>query len=250
MKSALYVGNVRHRRFAPKVHNFRYSLLLFYIDLSEVDRVFRFPFLCSIKSPSLIGFNRKNYLGDPSKSIRESVSSLIQERLGKELFGPVRLLTQVSYFGVCFNPVSFYYCFDQSDTRVEYIIAEITNTPWLERHAYVFETDPGSTQDQFDFTKEFHVSPFLPMGMDYRWRFGPPKQFLNVHMENRAPGHQEVVFDATMTMSRKEFSYLRTPLVLLSFPLLTLKSIVAIYFQALVLKLKNVPFYPHPSHGD
>ncbi len=250
MKSSLYIGNIRHRRFSPKLHNFNYSLLLFFIDLDEVQKIFRFPLLCSDRGPSVIGFKRSNYIGDPSVSIRESVQTLVRQRIGKEVLGPIRLLTQVSYFGFCFNPVSFYYCFDKSDSHVEFIVAEITNTPWLERHAYVLEADAVLAAHQFDFEKNFHVSPFFPMTMDYRWNFSTPVERLNIHMENRDQGKEAVLFDATLTLKRREFGWLSTPLSLLAFPLLTIKSFIAIYIQALLLKLKGVPVYTHPSHGE
>lgn len=250
MKSALFVGDVRHRRFAPKVHQFRYSLLLFYIDLDEVDRIFRFPLICAQSGPSIIGFTRKNYLGDSSATIQESVRNLVREKLGREVSGPIRLLTQVSYFGFCFNPVSFYYCFDEADTQVEFIVAEITNTPWLERHAYVFEADKSHSSSRFEFPKAFHVSPFLPMTMDYRWSFSEPSSRISIHMENRDQGQEHLLFDATLTVKRKEFGIFRTPLALLAFPLLTIKSLIAIYFEALILKLKGVPIYNHPKPGE
>ena len=97
------------------------------------------------------------------------------------------MLTHLRYFGIGFNPVTFYYCFDAADTRVESIVAEITNTPWNERHAYVL-TDPMPEAAprvlRYRFAKEFHVSPFMPMEMDYDWRFGVPGKRLAVNMQN------------------------------------------------------------------
>ena len=100
------------------------------------------------------------------------------ERTGARPAGPIRLLTHLRYFGYSFNPVSFYYVFDATDTRVETIVAEITNTPWKERHAYVLPVAgaarAGGRAWRFSFEKQFHVSPFMPMDMRYDWRFGAP----------------------------------------------------------------------------
>jgi DUF1365 family protein len=157
------------------------------------------------------------------------------------------MLAQLRSFGHCFNPVTFYYCYDAADTRVQTVVAEITNTPWGERHAYVLPAPegqpPGSTLD-FAFGKDFHVSPFMPMDVDYHWRFGPPGSRLAVHMENTRGG--EALFDATLALTRREITGSSLAGVLLHFPFSTLRVLVAIYWQALRLKLKGVAVHDHP----
>jgi DUF1365 family protein len=157
------------------------------------------------------------------------------------------MLTQLRNYGHCFNPVTFYYCYDATGARIETVVAEITNTPWGERHSYVLPAPPGlapgDTLD-FGFGKDFHVSPFMPMDLAYHWRFSAPGRRLAVHMENHRDG--EAVFDATLALTRREITGTALAGVLLRFPFSTLRVLAAIYWQALRLKLKGVPFHDHP----
>jgi DUF1365 family protein len=240
--SGLYVGMMRHRRYSPKAHSFQYNVAFFYIDLSEVEKVFRIPFLFGQSRLGLVSFYRPDYLSETS------VRELVQERLGEKHIGPIRLLTQPRYLGFCFNPVSFYYCFDPSGERVQYIVAEITNTPWNERYSYVLRCDDSGRVKRSDFEKIFHVSPFMPMEMRYLWDFGVPGHSIGIRMENIDPQTGAKIFDATVGIKRKEITFANVATTLIQFPLLTIKNFVAIYFQALLLKIKGVPFFSHP-HG-
>ena len=248
MKSALYIGRVRHRRFEPKKHDFTYDMAYFFLDLAETDRLFRIPFLFTTRGPAVLAFRPKDYFGG-AESLDAAVRKLVLARLGKKPSGPIRVLTQLSYFGLCFNPVSIYYCYDDRDERVQFIVADVTNTPWNERHAYAVECAEGQPLD-FSMPKTFHVSPFMPMEIDYRWRLSTPTEMLAVHMENFAPSTGRLLFDATMTMKRKKLGALSIAVTLASFPLLTMKAVVAIYFEALKLKVKGLRFFPHPATGD
>ena len=137
MHSALYTGRLRHRRHAPRSHAFTYSVCMAFIDLSEIDEVFRNRWLWSARRPRLVWLRRADFLGDPALSLDEAVRSLVQERTGLRPGGAIRMLAQLRSFGASFNPVTFYYCFAPGEERVEAIVAQITNTPWGERHAYV-----------------------------------------------------------------------------------------------------------------
>jgi DUF1365 family protein len=222
---------------------------MMYIDLDELPSLFKGRWLWSADRPAPAWFRRRDYLGDPDVPLEEAVRSRVAQANGVRPQGPIRLLTHLRYFGYCFNPVSFYYCFDPSDSHVETIVAEITNTPWSERHSYVLsETMNRSDSERkkrFQFAKDFHVSPFLPMDMAYDWRFVDPGRELVVHMENTEKG--ATVFDATMHLSRQEMNGPTLAKTLAFHPLMTWKVIAAIHWQALRLWWKRAPFYIHPS---
>jgi DUF1365 family protein len=245
MHSRIYKGWVRHRRSAPQTHRFRYPLFMMYLDLAELPQLFdRVPFW-SARRPALAWFRRSDYLAPHDLTLDQAVRDLVATRLGTRPEGPIRLLTHLRYFGHCMNPVSFYYCFDRTGERLEAIVAEITNTPWRERHAYVMRVAGTPRRRQrFRMPKDFHVSPFMPMGLEYRWSFSEPGDRLLVHMQNLAAG--ESVFDATLALEAVPITRGSLLRMLASHPPMTLAVIGAIYWQALRLWLKGTPFFAHP----
>ncbi|MGD8560334.1 MAG: DUF1365 domain-containing protein [Gammaproteobacteria bacterium] len=254
MKSCIYTGQVRHRRFLPIPHEFRYRLFMMYVDLDELPRLFDKHWLWSSTRSALARFRREDHYGKPGVRLDESIRQLVQKQTGNRPRGPIRLLTHLRYFGYCFNPVSFYYCFDEADTKVETVVAEVNNTPWNEQHCYVLSENrnEGNTRNKrYRFGKDFHVSPFMEMDIDYDWRFMQPDEQLNVHMENYQAGNggNNKVFDATMVMKRRPITSWNLAKTLAQFPVMTAKVTAGIYYQAFKLWLKKVPLYTHPKHG-
>ena len=247
MHSALYQGTIRHRRFSPAAHEFSYTMFMAYLDLAEIDEAFRGRWLWSASRPALARFRRADHFGDPAVPLDESVRALVAEKTGRRPDGPVRLLAHLAYFGWCFNPVSFFYCFDKTGRRVETVVAEVSNTPWLEKHLYVLDRRASKSDGDamlFRLRKEFHVSPFMGMDQEYGWTFRDPGKWLSVHMENFERGGK--IFDATMSLGRRELTGPALALALARWPFLTLKVVGAIHWQALKLWLKRVPVFTHP----
>jgi len=248
MHSALYLGQVRHRRFAPRAHAFVYRLFMVYLDLAELDTVFRGRWLWSTRRWALARFRRSDYLGDPAVPLDQAVRDRVEQETGERPTGPIRLLTHLRYFGLSFNPVSFYYCFDAKGVRVETIVAEVTNTPWNERHVYVLadaHNEGHGDNRRHRLAKRFHVSPFIGMDIRYDWRFTHPGNALNVHMEDHQDGAK--LFDATLTLERQTISATSLAAVLVAFPFMTARVLGGIYWQALRLWLKRIPFHTHPA---
>jgi DUF1365 family protein len=218
-----------------------------YLDLSELDTVFHGRWLWSTSRPSVAWFRRSDHVGDPSVPLDESVRALVEQRTGRRPMGPIRLLTHLRYWSYIFNPVSFYYCFDISGTRLEAMVADVSNTPWAERYQYVLAV-PDSTEPRVSLNKAFHVSPFMPLDIEYDWRFTLPAEWLSVHM---ASAHQGTgVFDATLTLQRRPIGTWSLARVLVRHPAMTLVVVASIYWQAYRLWRKRTPFYHHPRHGQ
>jgi uncharacterized protein len=247
MHSGLYDGWVRHRRLHPAPHAFRQRLFMVYLDLAEIDEVFRDRWLWGTHRGALVRFRRSDYLGDPAVPLDEAVRERVARETGSRPRGPIRLLAHFAHFGYGFNPVSFYYCFERGGERVQSIVAEITNTPWGERHAYVLQAgeDDSNRMMRRRFAKNFHVSPFMPMALQYDWRFSTPARSLAVHLD--VLDQHRKVFDATLVLRRREITGATLARALVQFPAMTLRVIAGIYWQALRLHLKRVPFHAHPD---
>jgi DUF1365 family protein len=249
LASAVYEGTVRHRRHSPNPHAFSYRMAQLYVDLDELDTVFDARWLWSSHGRNLAEFRRSDYLGPTDVTLAEAVRDRIQVSTGLRPSGPIRLLTHLRYGGFVFNPVSFYYCYSPDGQQLEYIVAEITNTPWKERHAYVLtiaEAKPLGRAWHWEFDKAFHVSPFLAMQREYHWSFTAPAEDLRVHMDVLHEGERE--FDATVSLQRKPLDGASLARVLCRYPLMTAQVVTAIHWQALRLWLKRTPIHDHPKH--
>jgi DUF1365 family protein len=229
--SAIYTGTVTHARRLPRRHAFSYRMYLLYLDLDELPGL------------GVRGFSRADFLGDPSRDLASEVRDRVEAALGVRPAGPVRLLTHLRSLGYVFNPVSFYFCFDAGGERLLAVVAEITNTPWKERHAYVLPAGPDGVTVAFH--KAFHVSPFFPMEQAYAWRLDVPGERLGVEMVSREQGVE--VFRAGLALRRTAWSPAALRRAAWLQPLMAWKVHAAIYWQALRLWVKGMPFHHHPA---
>lgn len=246
VNSALYFGVVRHRRFDAVRHTFSMRLYMAYLDLDELEAAFAGRWLLSTKRWAPLRFRRADYFGPPDVPLADAVRDEVARHLGTRPDGPVRLLTNLRCLGYVQNPVSFYYCFDRAG-RLVAALAEITNTPWGERHHYVLGAGPAprrGTTLRATFAKRFHVSPFQPMEQDYVWALGAPGERLAVHMQNRSIAG--AAFDATLLLQRAPWSTRNLLRALLRHPWMTAKVALGIYVHALLLWCKKAPFHVHP----
>lgn len=262
MHSAIYQGNLRHRRFYPKLHDFSYSSTLFYIDLDELPDLFNGVLGWSFNRKNFGSFLRADFLGDPAlplkESVRNEVNALLAAGNDSSLTcpdGAVRMLTNLRIFGFCFNPVTFYYLFNAHTDKPAMILAQVNNTPWNQRHTYLIHCDKTTGKANSQFDKKFHVSPFNPLDMEYHWISSVPAESVLVHMENHsrtknAPEGVEQLschMDATLTLKRKPWSILSLQKILWLQPWTAIKVPIAIYWQAVRLFVKGVPVYTHKS---
>jgi len=220
VQAAIYEGTISHARRAVARHAFRHRIALAYVDLADVP-----PALTRAR-PGLIRFRREDYLSEAA------VRDLVERSTGARPIGPIGLLTNLRTLGRCFNPVSFFYCFDAAGDRIEAVVAEVTNTPWGERHAYVLG-DHGAR-------KALHVSPFLGMDQHYDWSASAPGDALVVRIANRERGRH--VFGATLAVRRRPM----TRATLLHQACSSLRVGLLIYAHAFTLKRNGVPLHRHP----
>ena len=260
MNSRLYAGTIGHHRHEPAINSFRYQVFMLYLDLDELETVFKSRWLWSTKRINFAWFRRADYMGSPEQPLSDAVRELVDLETGSKPPGPIRLLTNLRYLFYKSNPVSFYYCFEADGKTLHSVVAEVTNTPWGERYCYVLgqqqrvqcngehcdTLDAGNQQGEyhcFQTAKKFTVSPFMTLDMDYWFKYSLPSEHLQVVMQNRRQGKK--LFDVELSLQGYPINSANLAKQLLKIPLMTTKVTAAIYWQALKIWLKGVPFLGH-----
>lgn len=252
-------GSVRHRRMQPVSHAFEYRTGMLALDLDEWDRISQSSRLFSLERFNWLSLKRGDYFGDPQTDLQSAVADQVETATGWRPDGRIELITHPRYLGYVFNPVSFYCCYAAGDEPARgavprVIAAQITNTPWQERHLYCLEGAPvhtssaGWKSQRYRFSKRFHVSPYNPMDQAYQWVFSFRDAALRIHMN--VYRDDKKVFDATLDVERIPLTKPSVHQHIRQFPLESLKVVTGIYWHALKLKLKGAIFETHPDKLD
>lgn len=261
--SAIYVGEVTHRRFTPKAHSFRYALFMLGLDVHEMELRLKPAGLFGFSWFNPLRFVEKDYLKCEPGNLSSRIKNKVIKLGGKADIKSITMMCQVRCFGIYFSPANFYFCYDNENNCTQ-MLAEVSNTPWNERHYYLVDLLEKSVNE-----KVFHVSPFLELNTDYHWRVKAPKKLgdgdivtnsnvminiKNIIKANKGGSGDSLakskVFDATLLMRVKHFNTVEVLKAWCLFPVMTLKIVAAIYWQAMRLFLKKVPFVGHPKLKD
>jgi uncharacterized protein len=242
MESALYTGTLRHRRSSPAHHDFTVPLFMAFLDIDRLPELMRVSPFAGYNRFGWASFHERDHFGDPALSLRER---LRQDAGASGLAlpdGPIYLLTHLRYLGYVFNPISLFYCYDRRQ-RLQQVLAEVNST-FGETCNYWLPAGPGGTVSH-RCPKKMHVSPFLPMELDYQFVLPAPGGSLVAHIGTSQGPHRP--FDATLRLQREDWTAAALHRALRRFPWMTAQVMAGIHWQALRLYLKKVPVVPHPA---
>lgn len=244
MKSAIYVGEIAHQRYLPKEHRFRYPFFMWFLNLDELALLPDLGLWFSTKRWAISRMQRSDYLGDPQLSLADAVRSRMLELTGHAATGQVCGLMNMRTLGLYFSPVNFYYGFD-GDGNFTHFLAEVSNTPWNERHQYAYHV--ADSQYELWQSKAFRVSPFNPLQQQYRWSIRPPGEELGVAIV--VSDSRGEIFEARLQLARQELNRTTVRRLLLKKPIMTASIVGGIYYQALRIYLKGVPYVPYEKEA-
>ncbi len=248
IESSIYIGTLRHRRMSPKRHEFTYPLFLVFLDVDRIPELMRVSPITSYNRASIVSYRETDHFGDPSLGLRERILRDASDHGIPAPQGKIFLLTHLRYFGYNFNPVSFFYCYNPHGDFTS-VLAEVNNT-FAETHNYWLTPEceiAARSSKRYQFSKSFHVSPFMSMRQSYDWTFTAPGDRLTVQCMNFQ--HETLIFDSTLKLDRREWCARELHRAVTRYPFLTLKTIAAIHWQALRLVMKGTPVVPHPGAG-
>lgn len=239
--SGLYIGETYHERFVPKSHKFTYQIMMFWLDLDEITKLNNELSLFSQQKFNWIQYKRSDFLSQEHEDLKDEVLAKMSSLAGKPLSGKVFLLSPLRILGIYFSPVNFYYL-QNKDGNFTHLLAEVSNTPWNQRHCYLVDL---ASQDETQ--KAFHVSPYNPIDMQYKWHIRQPNEKLRLKLDCHK---QDKHFTAAIALNKVALNNATLRKSLFQFPHMTIKTLLGIYWQALKLFIKKVPIYDHPGGSE
>lgn len=242
MDSAIYSGTLMHQRFVPSNHLFSYQMKMILLNLDELDELFAESKYWVKERLGMVSFRRQDYVPDEKETVKEAVLSTIEAETGKRPNGRVMMLTNLRYWGLQFNPATFFYCFDRESEALTHVLIEVHNTPWNERHRYVLPLKATGAKKAV-FEKRFHVSPFNPMEMTYASGFVFSPENISTQIENYKDN--SLHFKASLVLKKEKTDAEAMARFAFSSWRLPIKIIFAIYWQAFKLFLKRAPYYKY-----
>lgn len=257
-RSAVYFGSVSHQRFSPKQHYFKYNIGLLLLDLDEIQQLASLSCWFSITRFAPIHFRAADYLRDGVTKDNKYNILQLKQRVKKKMLDlgaeveceQIIFAGQVRQFGIYFSPVNFFFGYHQG--QAHYMLAEVSNTPWNERHYYLItlnKTDDTSLKKGLDSNKKaFHVSPFMDLNMHYFWQVSEPDEHLRIGITNIAEDKR--LFKALLSVKRNPFDTHSLARMVRTFPIMSIKTLFGIYWQAAKLFFKGVPFVGHSKASD
>lgn len=240
LRSCIYKGSVYHQRQRPLSHQFSYEIFFLALDLDELPELGQIGAYFKTDRLAPLHFHARDYLDNKDTITRQDVWDKVVELGGEDKFGRTLFIGQMRCFGLYFSPINCYYCYDHHD-QLSYLVAEVSNTPWNERQYYLIDLQ-GKPHSE----KTFHVSPFMDLDMRYQWQISAPEEVLKLTIETlQHQDPQRKLFTAGIVMQRLPFTNKQLRKNLLAIPMMTAKTLCGIYWQALKLYLKGVPYIAH-----
>jgi len=244
INSRLYLGSVMHQRLSPKQHGFRHNLFMFYFDLDELETLDKKLLFFSRNRFNWFTFRDRHHVQSPqgtfnSKTIKQNVVDYLQSKGGPAQVHRVTLLTQAAVWGYAFNPISVYFCFDQSNQPL-CAMAEVCNTHG-EMKVYLLNRDAwNGKQFELKIPKNFYVSPFSEMDATFHFIFPVPGDDLHIRVDDYKAGNRFLV--SSLTGTSRPITNGALLGYGLRFPFITLKIIFLIHWHALLLRLRGLTF--------
>jgi DUF1365 family protein len=246
--SALYDGAVLHKRLTPRRHRLRYRLFWMLFDLDELDALHGGLRLFSRNRFNLLSFHDRDHLDGTATPLRTQVERALAAAGLPCDGGPIRLLCMPRLLGHVFNPLSVYLC-HRRDGTVAAVLYEVNNT-FGQRHCYLAPASVDEDVIRQRAEKAFYVSPFMDMGLTYRFRVAPPGDSVAVTVHAGTPDGP--VLATSFRGDRRALSDALLLRTVLAHPLMTLKVVAGIHWEALTIWRKGVRLRsrpPAPAHA-